>query len=373
MVRGIGAVALALGHGNEDGGSYLRPDEDEFTLIVEVIEELLHSLPRPAGPSPRLVLLGGAVYVEDWMLREATGFGDLEIERSDGSISDLAKGVRRAIGEGADDANDHLFIVTGSAKRGDAPTGTVGLRFTSEGALLLDRWTDRGASSEALLLPLFIDGLRELRRWTESARPGDETDWWLHRGPTGDVSARVTLRGPIAWAGAWDERQEHSGGVQALSGRTNEAVSLDKVSQGAYVPWTTYRENLPSRWRLEATRCLACLRVSFPRREFCRWCGETRRLETVLLPRDGLTVVASTVIQSGAQPTEFDDLVSATGGYGVVLVEMVPGVRATFQVTDHEAVPLSVGARVDTRLRRLYAMEGQWRYGRKAVPRTELK
>jgi uncharacterized OB-fold protein len=79
-------------------------------------------------------------------------------------------------------------------------------------------------------------------------------------------------------------------------------------------------------------------------------------------------VVAATVIGKGGQPTEFDPQVEALGGYGVVLAEFEPGVRLTLQVTDASPADVRIGDRVGTRLRRLYPMEGEWRYGRKAVP-----
>jgi hypothetical protein len=52
----------------------------------------------------------------------------------------------------------------------------------------------------------------------------------------------------------------------------------------------------------------------------------------------------------------------------VVLAEFAPGVRLTLQVTDAGPDELRIGSRIGTRLRRLYPMEGEWRYGRKAVP-----
>lgn len=81
-------------------------------------------------------------------------------------------------------------------------------------------------------------------------------------------------------------------------------------------------------------------------------------------------MVASTAIRTGGQPTEFDAQVAALGGYGVVLAELAPGVRVTLQVTGSSNIPLALGSRVDAHLRRLYPMEGEWRYGRKAVPST---
>lgn len=76
-----------------------------------------------------------------------------------------------------------------------------------------------------------------------------------------------------------------------------------------------------------------------------------------------------TTVAPGAQPTEFDVQVALTGSYSVALVRLAGSVRGTFQVTDARAGTLRVGDRVDTRLRRLYPMDGSWRYGRKVVPR----
>jgi len=140
------------------------------------------------------------------------------------------------------------------------------------------------------------------------------------------------------------------------------------VSQGAYVPRPRYRESLPSRWRLVGEQCAACGRVGFPPRGRCRECEATEGLRSVRLPTDGGEVVAITTIGPGGQPTEFDGQVASSGPYGVVLVDLAPGARATFQLTDARPGEVAIGSRVGTRLRRLYPMEGEWRYGRKAVP-----
>ncbi len=165
-------------------------------------------------------------------------------------------------------------------------------------------------------------------------------------------------------------------GVPVSSAPTTDLVPVPRpvlpidgpVSQGAYVPRARYVENLPSRWRFWAERCSSCQSVTFPPRGRCRQCGGTEHLEPIGLPRDGGEVVASTTIGPGGQPTEFDDQVAAGGSYGVVLVDLIPGVRATLQVADARPGQLKIGARVHTRLRRLYPMEGEWRYGRKAIP-----
>jgi uncharacterized OB-fold protein len=78
-----------------------------------------------------------------------------------------------------------------------------------------------------------------------------------------------------------------------------------------------------------------------------------------------------TTIGRGGQPTEFDPMVDAVGPYQVAIVELAPGSRATLQVSDAAPGALKIGDRVSTRLRRLYPMEGEWRYGRKALPLVE--
>ncbi|EQD38192.1 protein containing DUF35, partial [mine drainage metagenome] len=120
-------------------------------------------------------------------------------------------------------------------------------------------------------------------------------------------------------------------------------------------------------WRFAAERCSSCAAVTFPTRGWCRGCGATEGLARVELPLSGGRVEAVTTIGKGGQPTEFDPLVEADGGYDVALVELAPGLRATLPVTDSPVGTLRVGDRVGTVLRRLYPMDGQWRYGRKAV------
>jgi uncharacterized OB-fold protein len=178
----------------------------------------------------------------------------------------------------------------------------------------------------------------------------------------------LRARVPSLWAGVPELPAEGGPAPSAAAGPPELPSPDGPVSQGAYVPRARYLENLPSRWWFAAERCGACGTTTFPTRGRCRQCGARDGLETVRLPRDGGEVVASTTIGPGGQPTEFDPQVAATGSYGVVLVELTPGVRVTLQVTDAPPGALGIGAHVATRLRRLYAMEGEWRYGRKAVP-----
>jgi uncharacterized OB-fold protein len=87
------------------------------------------------------------------------------------------------------------------------------------------------------------------------------------------------------------------------------------------------------------------------------------------LPLEDGEVEAVTTVRAGAQPTEFDPQVEQFGDYDVAIVRLASDVRATFQVTDSPPGGLRVGDRVRTALRRLYPQEGEWRYGRKAVPK----
>jgi uncharacterized OB-fold protein len=178
--------------------------------------------------------------------------------------------------------------------------------------------------------------------------------------------AGFRLDGPVRWIGSWGTPEP---GLRPPGEKfLDRPVSLASVSQGAYVPHPRYLENLGSRWRLEGDRCSHCQALTFPTGGRCRSCGRSDGVRSEALPRSGLEVEAVTTISSGAQPTEFDPLVQAAGAYDVALVSLGSGARATVQVTDCAPGRLRIGNRVGLVLRRLYPMEGEWRYGLKAVP-----
>ena len=60
------------------------------------------------------------------------------------------------------------------------------------------------------------------------------------------------------------------------------------------MPSPNYRRELPTRFRLEASRCKRCGKVSYPKRPICPSCRD-RDNETMYLSREG-TVITSTVI-----------------------------------------------------------------------------
>ncbi len=184
------------------------------------------------------------------------------------------------------------------------------------------------------------------------------------RGRTGFAGFR--LDGPVRWSGNWGDPQL---GLPPVGEHfLDRTVAAGGVSQGAYVPHPRYLENLPSRWRLEGSRCVACAALTFPRRGYCRSCGTSEGLRTEQLPKTGLPVEAITTIGRGAQPTEFDGQVESGGSYDVAIVRLLPGVRATLQLTDVAPGIVRVGDRLSTALRRLYSIDGEWRYGLKGIP-----
>jgi len=301
------------------------PDEDEFTVAVGAWEAL--ALP-PGAPRPTHLDLAGEIPPSlHWaFLAYLGGPADVHHHRGDSAELDEAIAAVSATGEGV----TSLVLAVEPAGTGGAVA--VALRF--------------GPNSE-----------RRSPRWTP--RPGSV-------GGAERVAAALVEFGAVAATGTAAPREEPPWPLERA--HQFSTVPPSQVAEGAYVPRARYLENLPSRWRLEADRCGRCGRVTFPRRGRCRYCGPAGQLSPEILPRDGAIVVAATVIGKGGQPTEFDPQVDALGSYGVVLAEFAPGVRLTLQVTDSAPGGVRIGDRVGTRLRRLYPMEGEWRYGRKAVP-----
>ena len=319
------------------------PDEDPFTLVATALERALTGLERPAGPL-RIEWLGAERTDLDWAIPALLG-GPAQVVQYPANASALREACERAQqqGEGTtlvvgSELLDERSGPYGSSAR-DAPhDGGFAWAFASAGPLDVTELLDVLPQGNASPLEAAISLARDLTdRLPASVGDGTRQE--------GIQSSQAPGREPIA-----------------------DADRLRSVSEGAYVPRPRYLENLPSRWRFVAERCGACGAYTFPTRGRCRACGRTEGLEARELPRDGGMVVATTVIGRGGQPTEFDPVVEAFGPYQVVLTELAPGARVPLQVTDAVPGEIHIGDRVDTRLRRLYAMEGEWRYGRKAVP-----
>ncbi len=206
--------------------------------------------------------------------------------------------------------------------------------------------------------------LRNLDRRLGARRHGAllsaERDAWLVLG--------VRKEGSVRWLGDWERRSLPPISIDSAHAALAGSIPVNNVSEGAYVPRPRYLENLPSRWRFEADRCRVCRGVTFPVATSCRHCGKSEGLDRMRLPQDHLRVLAKTVVRPGGQPTEFDAQVAIEGSYAAVIAELRPEIRVTLQVTDIDPEIIRIGGFIDTRLRRLYPMEGEWRYGRKAVP-----
>jgi uncharacterized protein len=345
-MRGIERAAAYIPGGAPPGAAVASRDEDGFTLGATALERLVDDRP-PLMPPTRLLLVGDLPSTADTDLVRFLGF-PVHTERFGTGAEGLAEAVDAAM-DPVHAADPVLVIVVDLPSDSEEPRPAAP-QPSSDAAVAL-RFSERSGRGASLALPGAMRSgasgtLPVLRLGRDRASTEPET--WV-----GDF---VTSPGRL-------RRRPKTARV----GRPS-IPSDGPVSQGAYVPRPRYLENLPSRWRFAGEKCGSCGALAFPPRGQCRQCGATQGLVAVHLPRDGGEVVASTTIGPGGQPTEFDEQVASSGPYGVVLVELVPGARVTLQVTDARPGQIAIGSRVATRLRRLYPMEGEWRYGRKAVP-----
>ena len=334
---GLVRVAAYLPGADRPGPARAAADEDLFTLAATALERVLPD-PPPSGAPISVELVGDFDPALDWTLPVVLGT-PVSLQREAGGPGELCRALERAEQAGGP---AHLVVLAELPSRRSVPTavanaedGAVAFLFESGGTAISGRLPPPAGGTSS--------GIPEARA--------------IHR------ALRETV--PSArWIGDWEP-----GPVPPVDAGTPPVETRFAISEGAYVSRPRYLENLPSRWRFEAEECPSCGTTTFPARGRCRGCGSREGLRRRRLPRDDALVVAATVIGPGGQPTEFDPQVTAQGPYGVVLAELAPGQRVTLQVTDAEPGRVRIGDRVDTRLRRLYATEGEWRYGRKAVPR----
>ena len=342
-MRGLVRAAAYLPPGTAGGRRVAGADEDGFTLGATAVERAGEEAGGTADPIS-LELLGDYPASLDWAVPYLLG-APAQIARSEATGSQLVAALVRAAAGGKGNAVVLAVEMPERSGAGSRPSSRAGA-----GAAAF--WFEEGRGE---VLPAEVSSL--------VPEP-------TALGTSFEVFRRAAESMPSVWVGDWS--------ADAGSGRAVDleriapliGLSTGAVSEGAYVPRPRYLENLPSRWRFVAQHCSGCGALTFPARGVCRFCGRVDGLRSLVLPRDGAEVVATTVIGPGGQPTEFDPQVGALGPYEVVLAELAAGVRGTLQVTDAEPGTVRIGDRVDTRLRRLYPMDGEWRYGRKAVPRS---
>ena len=342
-MRHVVRVAAYLPAAAAGGAPVAALDEDEFTLAATAVERAWSGRREEPG-SVVLHLLGDYPPVADWGFAAVLG-RETEVVRHPGDAGELAATLR-ALEESEGGAT---FLVASELRGRTAGRST--------------RSSGRGAGAVAFLLepaeepaPFPLPKSAPSRSALASTlKVGDLAK---------DLPRFVTL------VGDWDRPSSEGPPPDREAARKGFDGNLASVSEGAYVPRPRYLENLPSRWRFMAELCSACRGTTFPARGVCRRCGRRDTLVPHALPTDGGRVVAVTTVGKGGQPTEFDAQVAAQGPYDVALVELSRRMRVTLQVTDAPPGTLQVGDRVNTLLRRLYPMEGEWRYGRKAVPVT---
>ncbi len=128
------------------------------------------------------------------------------------------------------------------------------------------------------------------------------------------------------------------------------------------MPSPRYWRAIPARYRLEASRCGGCGKVSYPARKVCPACRGAR-MESVRLSRRG-KVVTSTVIH--VAPAQF----AMETPYAVAIVETPEGARLMAQVADcdPDAVQPGLAVTLEFRLLQQEGRGGILCYGHKAVP-----
>ena len=339
MARGLVRAAAYLPRFTTGAGRLGGFDEDATTLAAAALELLTGNDPRIEGEL-RIETVGIPEPVDPALLAAVLG-GTTAVPKPAPAPLGLREVLLKALGSSGPE------WVVATAVQADGPEAPP-LPFPGEGAaaLLID---DRPEADPQVLAAIL-----------DRARAGSLT-------PLEPLFAQYRADpGRSVWSGAW--RAAPGSGVVPPFPGGRRPVSRSTVSQGAFVPPSRDEESRRSRWAFIADRCDTCGVRTFPARGRCRGCGETLRLRPERLPRQGLTVVARTWIGQGGQPTEFDPQVEACGPYGVVLADADQDVRVTLAVADLAPEQVTVGSKVDTAFRRLYSIDGLWRYGRKAVP-----
>lgn len=344
----ITRVGIARSRRAPDGRCILGPDEDLFTLAAAAVEASAAEGELPSVQAVHLVDL--LPPVADWAIPALVGY-TAPASRYPSMAEAVSAGLEAAT------RGRVLVVEVGQTSPVDGPVAL---------ALLLEEGAGWEVTTSAVgtstSLPSTYEVLERLERDPEAATAEIGS-------PPGPV-IRIRRTHPIAWGvdGPVASTTD-SFATEVQQAELWPEPSLDRVSEGAYIPYARYRESIPARWRFLAERCSACGSLSFPPRGQCSKCHRHDTLTTEALPREG-EVVARTAIGKGGQPTEFDPWVERVGTYSVAIIELAPGCRATVQLADFEKGEGRIGERVATRLRRLYPMEGEWRYGRKAVPRA---
>ena len=423
MTHRIVAVSVHWGVGRAGGQPIEGPDEDAFTMAAAALERL--PWPADLAPISRVDIVGEFSTPAPDDLSEAIGVAPLDVRRHPSG----ARGLREALADDPGDTNvgpraiivlefgpaeeppgrsplrgalalgladrpGILYLGLGGAPSrpeagsrtemlGLADAGQVGIRAPAEiGASLSPTpGSPKREGPSAIYVDFDAAGAGSSAGVSPSPRPqiaalaealgapvGTHLTLTAHAGGE-PMSLTFLIEHPPSWSGR-SSPENDAGRAHESDSANRPSLEPKNVSEGAYLPKATYLSDRPSRWRLAFDQCGACGHETFPIRGRCARCGESAQLVRREYPRAGLAVEATTVVHRGAQPTEFDRQVSATGDYQVVVARAGPSARVTLQLAGPTTPILEIGDRVDAVLRRLLPMEGEWRYGLKAIRAT---
>ncbi len=362
MSRSIVAGSRVEPSGELGGVPVPGPDEDAFTLSVAAIDRLpwpVAGFPvrqvQPFGPFPP-ALAGD--------LGEALGRPGIDV-RPARPLPELGAGLISLLDDPTEEGGVALVLPTSVPQGAPVPpriSEAIALGFArGPGVRLRGSSLPAGGADGARI----DDLVQELRGHSSARRAASDP----RPAPAG---RDVEVDGGMAWS---ETRTPVGGRFQWESPAAySQGSSADPwlVSEGAYLPWPTYLAHRSGRWRLAAAECGACGARFFPWRGSCPNCGRSDRLERRELSRSGLEVEATTVVHPGAQPSEFDLQAGSSGSYEVVVARADPHIRVTLQLTGASPGSVRIGDRVDAVLRRLFPLEGAWRYGLKAIPAAPM-
>ena len=147
----------------------------------------------------------------------------------------------------------------------------------------------------------------------------------------------------------------------AIEAAWDQELSVNHVSQGAYVSRAQYDEAASSRLQLHGQTNEQG--VVWPPR--FSHVVDGKRASGMRLQRCGKVMTWTTLSAAGA-PSEFSLRAPVLGGVSTVLLELDDGPNGVFLMVDDEESIIQMDARMELVFRRLYAQEGFVRYGLKA-------
>jgi uncharacterized OB-fold protein len=239
-------------------------------------------------------------------------------------------------------------VVTGVSRTERLPT--IGQALFGREDRVVDRSDARPLSGDAPVVHVDVQAIRPgSSRLLQGASAFAEA--WL----LGSEDAKAETYEPVAVTRLDPET--------AMRLRSAEAEAVRALPMGAYVSDATWAHHRDARYRLLVSTCHEN-HSHFPPRDRCATCGGPTAQAPA--PRTG-RVHTCTVISQGGGPSEFDFLQAAWGSYASIVVEPdgLDGVRIPGILADTPGESIAIGAPVEAVFRRIYGMQGQWRYGMK--------